>query len=136
MSLPRVADINSPSVELQWRLTHVELAEEFQPRVALRWGILGHRLVLVELQDGLFDVPLGHHPVPLVVVEGRVGVHGQLHGPVAHVEGEGDDLGRCGRTNKDSISEPSHPSGGRSFPPAELIPLVADKPKKSWFTGR
>lgn len=82
------------------RLTHVELAEELQPRVALRWGQPGRPVGLVQVQDGFLDVPLSHHPVPLVVVEGRVGVHGQLHGPVAHVEGEGDDLGRCEHTEQ------------------------------------
>lgn len=103
MSLPRVADIKSPEMELQWRcksqlwrLTHVELTEELQPRVALRRGQPGRPVGLVQLQDGFLHVPLSHHLVPLVVVEGRVGVHGQLHGPVAHVEREGDDLGRCG----------------------------------------
>lgn len=75
------------------RLTHIELAEQLQPRVTLRRGAPGRPVGLIQLEDGLLDVPLGHHPVPLVVVERRVRVHCQLNRSVAHVEREGDDFG-------------------------------------------
>lgn len=82
-------------------LTHVELTEQLQPGVSLR-GCQSNRPVhLVQLEDGLLHVALGHHLMPLVIVEGRRRVHRQLHGPVPHVEREGDDFGSCGETAKE-----------------------------------
>lgn len=117
-----------------WLLTHVELAEELQPCVALRRGQSGRPVSLVQVQDGFLHVPLSHHPVPLVVVEGRVGVHGQLHGTVAHVEGEGDDLWSCGhKAGGDNRRSDGFQANVHLQLWTELIPLAVDKPKKSWF---
>lgn len=53
------------------RLTHVELAEQFEPCVSLCGSEPGRLVRLVQLEDGLLHVPLGHDAVPLVIVEGR-----------------------------------------------------------------
>lgn len=90
-----------PVVKLFLCLTHVELTEQLEPGVSLR-GCQSNRPVhLVQLEDGLLHVALGHHLMPLVVVEGRRRVHRQLHGPVPHIEREGDDFGSCRETAKE-----------------------------------
>ena len=54
----------------------------------------------IQLKHGLLHVSLGHHTMPLVVIEGRVRMHHQLHRSVSNVEGEGDDFRSCTEREK------------------------------------
>ena len=78
-------------------LTDIELAVQLQAGVALGGGGADLPVLPVQLQRRLLHVALGNHAMPLVVVERRGRAHAQLHRPVPHVEGEGDDGGPWGR---------------------------------------
>ena len=82
-------------------LTHVELAEQLKPCMPLCRSDLRCPIRLIQLEDCLLDVSLGHHAMPLVVIEGCVRMHCQLHRSVSDIEGEGDDF----RSYRESVRQ-------------------------------
>lgn len=69
-------------------LTYEELAVELEVDVALIWGFLDWSRVTVHTHRRLFDVALGHHVVPTLVVQRNRSLHANLQRPVSNIEGE------------------------------------------------
>lgn len=68
--------------------THKQLAAEPQAEVSVSRSLQEAEGELVHLQGGLLHVALCPHVVPLPVIQGQVGVHGQDRWTVSHVKGE------------------------------------------------
>lgn len=88
------------SEHAQWVFTYEQLAVEAQAQVTVRLRLQEAQRQLVHLQQRLLHVPLGPDVVPLPVVQGEVGLNGENGRTVAHVKGECDHGGSCGRRQR------------------------------------
>lgn len=99
---------------LRAALTHKELAVELQEHVPVLGGSARPAWEPVHLQRCLLHVPFSSNQVPPVVIEGSGCLHGDLAGPVSHIEGEGHLHRSWNQTRENEVMSPGRASAGNS----------------------